>query len=462
MTSCNRATHDGPVNIRGLERWVGDHSAERLLDVETGLSPQKMAIVGGGPAGMAAAFALVRAGHNVTIYDSQPKLGGVLRSAIPSYRLPEDALDRDIRRIMQLGLKARCGELLDERRVEDLAAAYDALVVATGRARSRDLDCAGTNLSGVEQGLEFLRRAKTEGAVRIAGAAIVIGGGNTALDCARTAMRCGATKVSILYRRGREEMPAIEEEIEETIAEGVELILHRQPVRFQGNGRVTGIEFAEVNLGPPDASGRRRPLVTDRIGSIPCDYVLLAAGQYADPEIFPSQWTIEGGRAYLSNQPLNIWLAGDLTTGAGTVANAIGHGRKVAEDILEYLANRPMADAQVSTPVPNVASAEDIRFSHFPLTEPHQDRHLPVGSRISAFHEVNMGLVNDMEAQRCFSCGLCTQCDTCLTYCPEGIISRNTGGYVINEEYCKGCGICAWECPRNAMQMTAQGYRSRP
>ena len=121
-----------------------------------------------------------------------------------------------------------------------------------------------------------------------------------------------------------------------------------------------------------------------------------------------------------------------------------------------------MADAQVSTPVPNVASAEDIRFSHFPLTEPHQDRHLPVGSRISAFHEVNMGLVNDMEAQRCFSCGLCTQCDTCLTYCPEGIISRNTGGYVINEEYCKGCGICAWECPRNAMQMTAQGYRSRP
>ena len=214
---------------------------------------------------MAAAFALVRAGHNVTIYDSQPKLGGVLRSAIPSYRLPEDALDRDIRRIMQLGLKARYGELLDARRVEDLAAAYDASVVATGRARSRDLDCVGANLSGVEQGLEFLRRAKAEGAVRIAGAAIVIGGGNTALDCARTAMRCGATKVSILYRRGREEMPAIEEEIEETIAEGVELILHRQPVRFQGNGRVTGIEFAEVNLGPPDASGRRRPLVTDRL-----------------------------------------------------------------------------------------------------------------------------------------------------------------------------------------------------
>ena len=267
MTSCNRATHDGPVNIRGLERWVGDHSAERLLDVETGLSPQKMAIVGGGPAGMAAAFALVRAGHNVTIYDSQPKLGGVLRSAIPSYRLPEDTLDRDIRRIMQLGLKARCGELLDERRVEDLAAAYDALVVATGRARSRDLDCAGTNLSGVEQGLEFLRRAKTEGAVRIAGAAIVIGGGNTALDCARTAMRCGATKVSIFCRRGREEMPAIEEEIEETIAEGVELILHRQPVRFQGNGRVTGIEFAEVNLGPPTRAAEGGPW--SRTGSAP-------------------------------------------------------------------------------------------------------------------------------------------------------------------------------------------------
>lgn len=462
MTSCNRATHDGPVNIRGLERWVGDHSAERLLDVETGPSPQKMAIVGGGPAGLAAAFALVRAGHNVTIHESLPKLGGLLRSAIPSYRLPEDALDRDIRRIMQLGLNVRFGELLAVRRVEELRATYDAVVVATGQARPTALDCAGADLPGVEQGLEFLRRVKVEGGVKISGAVIVIGGGNTALDCARTAVRCGATKVSIVYRRGREEMPAIEEEIEETLAEGVELILHRQPVRFQGNDRVTGIEFAEVKLGPPDGSGRKRPVITDRLSTIPCDHVLLAAGQYSDPEIFPSQWTIGEGRAYLCNQPINVWLAGDLTTGAGTVAHAVGHGKKVADDILDSFADRPMADSQVCTPVPNVASAEDIRLSHFPLTDPHQDRHLPVASRISAFHEVNMGLADELEAQRCFSCGRCTQCDTCLTYCPEGIISRNAGGYVINEEYCKGCGICAWECPRNCMQMTAQGYRSQP
>jgi 2-oxoacid:acceptor oxidoreductase gamma subunit (pyruvate/2-ketoisovalerate family) len=462
MTSCNRATHDGPVNIRGLERWVGDHSAGRLLDVETCPSPQKMAIVGGGPAGLAAAFALARAGHNLTIYESQPKLGGLLRSAIPSYRLPEDALDRDIHRMMQLGLKAHCGEPLDQRRIEELAAAYDAVVVTTGQARSRALDCAGVDLSGVEQGLEFLRRVKVEGGVKISGAVIVIGGGNTALDCARTAVRCGATKVRIVYRRGREEMPAIEEEIEETVAEGVELIPRRQPVRFRGKGRVTEIEFAEVKLGPPDASGRKRPLVTDRLSTIPCDHVLLAAGQYSDPEIFPSQWTIGEGRAYLCNQPMNVWLAGDLTTGAGTVAHAVGHGRKVAEDILDSLADRPMADVQVCTPVPNVASAEDIRLSHFPLTARHQDQHMPVASRISAFHEVNMGLANDLEAQRCFSCGHCTQCDTCLTYCPEGIISRSTGSYVINEEYCKGCGICVWECPRNAMQMTPQGYRSRP
>lgn len=462
MSSCNRATHDGAVNIRGLERWVGDHAAQCLPDVETSPSPHKMAILGGGPAGLAAAFALVRAGHNVTIYESQPKLGGVLRSAIPSYRLPEDALDRDIRGIMQLGLKAHCGEPLDVRRVGELAATHNAVVVATGQARSRALDCAGAGLSGVEQGLGFLRRVKVEGNVKISEAVIVIGGGNTALDCARTALRCGASKVSIVYRRGREEMPAIEEEIEETIAEGVELILHRQPVRFSGNGRVTGIEFAEVNLGLPDASGRKRPLVTDRMSTIPCDHVLLAAGQYSDPELFPSQWTIGDGRAYLSNQPINVWLAGDLTTGAGTVAHAVGHGRKVAADILNSLAGRPMADAQACTPMPKVASAEDIRLYHFPLTERHQDQHLPVASRISAFREVNMGLSNDLEAQRCFSCGLCTQCDTCLTYCPEGIISRSTRGYVIDEEYCKGCGICAWECPRNAMQMTAQGYRSRP
>lgn len=459
MKSCNRMTHDGAVNIRGLERWVGDRVTETVTQVNSCPNPRKMAVIGGGPAGLAAAYVLAGAGHNVTIFEGQSKLGGVLRSAIPAYRLPHDAVDRDIDRILQLGVGARCGEPLNARRVQDLAQAYEAVVVATGQANSQELSCTGSGLSGVEHGQEFLRRVKAEGLIRLSGAVTVIGGGNTAIDCARTAVRCGAARVTIVYRRGREEMPAIGEEIEEALAEGVQLVLCRQPLEFKENGHVIGIELAEVDLGVPDASGRKSPFVTNRLSTIPCDHVLLAAGQVSDLAILPSEWTIREDRAHLSDQPLNVWLAGDLTTGAGTVAHAVGHGKNVARAILGYFADERIEDDQISAPMPGVVSAEDIRFSYFPSIECHQDQHLPVGSRISDFQEVNKGLADNLEAQRCFSCGHCIQCDTCLMYCPEGIIGRKSDGYEINMDYCKGCGLCVWECPRNAMQMTAEGYR---
>jgi len=462
ISSCNRAGYDGAVNIRGLERWIGDHATGNALQAHACADPRKVAIIGGGPAGLSAALVLTRSGNHVTIHESQPSLGGVLRSAIPSYRLPSDALDRDIDRILALGLAAKCGELLDASSVRELAAGHDAVVIATGQARSIALDFPGTQLHGVEQGLDFLNRLKSNGREKICGTVIVLGGGNTALDCARSALRCGADKVRVVYRRGREEMPAIEQEVEETLAEGVEIIVHRQPVKFIGEGRVTGVELAEVELGDPDSSGRKSPIVTNRASMIACDHVLLAVGQYSDLGLVPSEWTIRAGRAYLSDQPTNVWLAGDLTTAAGTVAHAVGHGRNIAHDVLVSLGDRGSADAGLPDSMPDVVTPERIRLSHFPVIERHQDRHSPLPVGVDDFHEVNLGLVDGLEAQRCFSCGHCTQCDTCLTYCPEGIISRGPGGYTISGEYCKGCGICVSECPRHAMQMTTQGYRSEP
>jgi NADPH-dependent glutamate synthase beta subunit-like oxidoreductase/Pyruvate/2-oxoacid:ferredoxin oxidoreductase delta subunit len=460
MNSCNRADYDGAINIRGLERWVGEHITEDMLESQTCPNARKVAVVGGGPAGLSAAFILARAGHDVTIYDSQSKLGGVLRSAIPAYRLPQVPLERDIGRILKLGVTVRCGELLNATRIHALSAEYDAVVVATGQACPSEPHSPGVELSGVQQGLEFLNRVKTGRGDTIKGTVIVIGGGNTAVDCARTALRCGAAKVGLVYRRGRPEMPAIDQEIEETIAEGIELVLHRQPVRFIGQTRVTGIELAKVELGDVDSTGRKRPLATNRSSTIPCDHVLLAVGQNPDPGILPSEWTIRAGRAFLSDQPTNVWLAGDLTTGAGTVAHAVGHGKDVARDILEFFENSAGSTADIPTPEPEVVMPENIRFSHFPVTERHEDLLLPVRSRVSNFQEVNLGLADATEAERCFSCGHCTQCDTCLTYCPEGIICRSSDGYAINDDYCKGCGICAWECPRHAIRMTAQGYGS--
>jgi NADPH-dependent glutamate synthase beta subunit-like oxidoreductase len=463
MASCNRDGHDGSVNIRSLERWIGDHAAERVLDVQTCSKPRKIAVVGGGPAGLSAAFTLARAGQEVTIYETQARLGGVLRTAIPSYRLPDDALDRDISRILALGINSKCGEALDTERLTELALASDAVVLATGQASSNAVDLPGIRLSGVEQGLKFLHRVKTQGAARLHGEVIVIGGGNTALDCARTALRCGAISVKVVYRRGREEMPAITEEIEEAIAEGVEFDLHRQPVKFMGEGNsVTAIQLAEVELGYPDESGRRRPVTTDRLTTMHCDHVFLAVGQSSDLGILPTDWTIRAGRVCRQDEATNVWLAGDLTTGAGTVAHAVGHGRRVALDILDFFAGRQSDDKQVSCQISEVVTPDNIRFSHFPVAQRHEDRHVVAASRMADFREVNVGLADAVEAERCFSCGRCTRCDTCLTYCPEGIISGQSRGYVIAEDYCKGCGICVWECPRHAMQMIAQGHRSQP
>jgi NADPH-dependent glutamate synthase beta subunit-like oxidoreductase/Pyruvate/2-oxoacid:ferredoxin oxidoreductase delta subunit len=458
MTSCNRTTYDGAVNIRGLERWVGEHATEHVPDPADCANPRKVAVVGGGPAGLSAAFILAHAGHDVTIYDSRPKLGGVLRSAIPSYRLPHDALERDISRILALGVKAKLGESLNAGRVQALSAEYDAVVVATGQACSRAPDSPGAEFAGIEPGLEFLCQVKNQGREQLSGTVIVIGGGNTAVDCARTALRCGAAKVTLVYRRGQEEMPAIDQEIQEAIAEGIELILYRQPVKFIGESRVTGIEFVEMELGDPDASGRRRPIPTDRLSVISCDHVLLAVGQYSDLGILPAEWNIRQGRAYLSDQPLNVWLAGDFTTAAGTVAHAVGHGKSAAREILKFFEHGVYCGAEAPTTNQDVVKPDDIRFSHFPVIERHEDLHLPVSSRIAGFQEVNLGLAGVAEAERCFSCGHCTECDTCMTYCPEGIIGRMPGGYAINAEYCKGCGICVWECPRHAMRMTAEGY----
>ncbi|MFH0823792.1 MAG: FAD-dependent oxidoreductase [Pseudomonadota bacterium] len=461
MASCNRGAYDGEVNIRALERWVGDHAAAVMPKAVKHPNQLRIAVAGGGPAGLSAAFFLAQAGNDVIIFESEAEPGGLLRYAIPSYRLPENALARDMGRIVGLGVEIRCGETVDAKRLRELAESYDAVVVAVGQVPSRSVPLPGVDLPGVGPGLEFLRRVKMEDKPDLQGHVVVLGGGNTALDCARTAIRCGAEKTTLVYRRGREEMPAIKEEIEEAVAEGVELIFHRQPVGFAGHQRVTGIEIAEVEPGPPDESGRRRPIATDRVSALRCDCVLTALGQYSDLSVFPPEWIIKEARAHIDDRPLNVWTAGDVATGAGTVAHAVGDGKRVACRILDRfgLGDKPADDYAQA---PEIVTPEGIRFDRFPNVAPQRDRHVNFASGTADFRELNSGLPDAGEAERCFSCGRCTGCDTCLMYCPEGIIVRLRDGYAFDGDYCKGCGICAYECPRRAVKMTAQGYRSRP
>ena len=256
---CNRREHDGAVNIRGLERWIADHHPGAVSDVPTQARPARVAIVGGGPAGLSAAYSVAREGHHATIFEGEDELGGLLRTGIPTYRLPRNVLDREVQGILDLGVEARCGEVLDPERIGELSADYDAVILATGLQKLRKLVVPGADLDGVEQGIRFLRRINLSLGPRpvFSGPVVVLGGGNTAIDCARSALRLGAEKVTVVYRRTRLEMPAIREEIEEAEQEGVEFLIQRQPVRFFGRDRLDAVELAEVEMGEPDESGRR-------------------------------------------------------------------------------------------------------------------------------------------------------------------------------------------------------------
>ncbi|WP_319240064.1 FAD-dependent oxidoreductase [uncultured Propionivibrio sp.] len=452
MQGCNREAFDGAVNIRSLERWIADHSDVALERQSTG-TPRHFAVIGGGPAGLSASYQLARRGHAVTLYEAGRGLGGVLRNGIPAYRLPPDVLQRDVDRITGLGVETRLNARLDREALARLPDDVDALLLCTGLGPALNLGVDGENLPGVEQGLDFLDRAK-QGQVTLQGRVVVVGGGNTAIDCARTALRCGASSVKLVYRRSREEMPAIAEEIDAAEFEGVRLVLQRQPVAFSGNGSISAVVLAEVEPGAPDASGRRRPVVTSRTSTLDCDTVLLALGQGAMADVLPDDWQIRNGRIWHGDAALPVWLAGDCANGDGTVTHAIGNGRRTALAALGCLDSGSdgtvTADAGAGE---NPVAPGQIRFSHFDVAPPHRDKESPPSVRRNSFDECNHGLAGPEEAERCFSCGQCTHCDTCLIYCPEGVIARAGDGYRIDADYCKGCGMCVAECPRSAMEM---------
>jgi 2-oxoacid:acceptor oxidoreductase gamma subunit (pyruvate/2-ketoisovalerate family) len=458
MEGCNRRELDGSVNIRALERWISDHApVARPAPGAPAGAARRFASVGGGPAGLGAAYELARAGQKVTLFEAEAALGGVLRTGIPTYRLPREVLDREVAAVLALGVETRLGESLDAARIAALAGEFDAVILATGLQKLRGLDGPGEALAGVEQGIHFLHRVNLEGGVRLTGHVVVLGGGNTAMDCARSALRAGAERVTVAYRRSRGEMPAIAEEVEQAEHEGVQMLFLRAPLGFTGADRVASVTLAEVDLGPPDASGRRRPVVSDRRAELGCDRVLLALGQSADLSRLPAGWDLRDGRLLRGDEPLNVFAAGDLATADGTVTHAIGDGRRAAGRAMRAagLEVTPFARPDRDRAVPTT----DIRMDHFARGVPAVERLVPLGDRAGSWGEVNLGLPGALagatEAGRCFSCGDCTRCDTCLVYCPEGIIRRQDGDYAVDYTFCKGCGICVTECPRSAMEMRA-------
>lgn len=472
MENCNRIGLDGAVNVRQLERYAGDHG-------EVAIAPPAwrdadVAVVGSGPAGLAAAYQLRRLGYGVTLYESGEELGGLLRTGIPAYRLPPDVLDREIGRILALGVEVETGKPVDRPVLFHLARTYDAVLVATGLQELRALRLGTADTDAVVQGIDFLDHAR-RGEVRVDGEdVVVVGGGNTAMDAARSALRLGAASVRVVYRRTLKEMPAIREEIDQAIEEGVEIDFLTLPVAFaeadpvhgpaSGRGDKPGYRLVcrRMELGEPDESGRRRPVeVPGSDFELGCRRVILALGQSPDLAVFPEGTEVREGQELLGLLEKPVFAVGDLATGDGTVAAAIGSGRRAALHIHEVLAGESVEASEHAAeqrPVDvwrdEVIRAGAMKLHLFERQRGAAGAALPPRKRRSSFDEIHQGLTDPSEAKRCLSCGVCNECDLCVTYCPEGVLKRVGHQFVFDYSFCKGCGVCAAECPRNVIFMS--------
>lgn len=457
MEACNRNDWDEGINVRELERYASDHGTWPVATRPA--RRERIAVVGSGPAGLSAAYQLAKLGYPVTMFEGAHELGGVLRNGIPDYRLPKDVLDREIAWILDHGVNVFTDEFIDRKALLRLTNQFSALFVATGLQASRGMKLGAVEPGDVEQGIDFLDAVHAHDA-QVAGLrVVVVGGGNTAIDAARSALRLGAASVRIVYRRSRLEMPAIAEEIDAAIDEGITLNELMLPIRYDRVDGVGKLTVTRMKLGEPDASGRRQPIIDDAPDAqfaIECDKVILALGQSADLSIIGEGAEIRENGKLLGLAGAPVFVGGDFGTSEGTVTAAIGSGRRAALHIHQTIAGEDLFPCE---PAP-VAGREVIHQHLFAHAPREQTSVLPRELRVGTFVEVHGGLEDYpghdaavLEAQRCFSCGVCNRCDRCLEHCPEGILLRDRDGYRFNYDYCKGCGLCATQCPRGVVVM---------
>ncbi len=349
---CRRSLVDEPVGINYVKRFVSEHASVHPERRPPTL--KRVALVGGGPAGLTCAYYLSLRGHSVTIYEAMPRLGGMLRYGIPEYRLPRAELDGEIDAILDLDVEVNCNKRLGrDFTLQDLRQeGFDAICLALGAPLGKKMGVPGEDAEGIEPALDFLRDTELHGPRELHGKVVVVGGGNSATDAARTAVRCGAEEVSILYRRTRKEMPAHHEEVDAAEHEGVRLEMLTAPVEVikdAGTGRLKGIRCIRMELGEPDKSGRRRPVpVKGSEFEYPCSFVFPAIGQETEPEVFSGEpvdgrpaigsgGTIEVDPATMACSLQGVFAGGDVVSGPAVVIDAIAQGRLAAEAMDEYL-----------------------------------------------------------------------------------------------------------------------------
>ncbi|MBF0126854.1 MAG: FAD-dependent oxidoreductase [Magnetococcales bacterium] len=517
-TGCNRKhLEDGAVAINNMERFVGDHGISRKLKL-TMLTKEKkhqsVAVIGSGPSGLSCAYQLARRGYEVTIYEAFEKAGGMLRYGIPDYRLPPAVLDAEIQNILDLGVKLKCNTRVGKDvPFSKLKKKYDAIYIAIGAHKGSVMNLEGENSANVFTAASFLNRVNTGAKVEIGSQVVVVGGGDSAMDAARVSLRLQAdmdqaevdgdeeaydkarvaldaaareeenaistektavdsarivrrvskySKVTLLYRRTKDEMPAIAKDVVEAEHEGIEFQLLSTPVGLETQGgRVVAVKCIRMELGKPDASGRRSPVpIAGSEYSVPCDTLIMGIGQVPEledgMEAFANKWGWMAANNIHQTSDPQVFAGGDVL-GLGISTRSVGHGRVAARAIDGFLKGTPYQLPHKGKPI----KTDQMRMNFYKSAPRNEEQSLAVEEAIKGFKETTQTITTAQalaESKRCMSCGLCFACDQCRIFCPREAIHKdmkNPKGKVMFTDYtrCNGCHVCHLACPCGYIQM---------
>jgi len=462
-SECNRAHKDGSVSINNMERFVGDFALENGFKFKKKTEetyPEKVAVVGAGPAGLSCAYQLARNGYSVTVFEAFSKAGGMLRYGIPDYRLPPDVLDKEISRIEELGVEIKCNQVIGKDfPYEDLQNNYDAIFVGIGAHKGKLLGVPNEEAENVFTGTEFLNKINSNEKIEVGDKVLVVGGGDTAIDAARVSRRLGAD-VTIVYRRTRNEMPAIEEEIVGAEEEGIKFIFLAAPVEFEKEGeRIIKMKCQRMELGEPDSSGRRRPVpIADDYFDIEATTSIAAISQEPD---FTGMDNLHEGKDWIKIDEnglttIDKTYAGGDAIDLGLATIAIFHGRKAAETI-HYRFRGITPERVEKPPVINhdkiILDYYESKVRNEPVTISPEDRLKIVDGEITATLTEEQAIE---EAKRCMSCASCFDCGTCWSLCQDQAIKKpmqKYQPYTFKLDFCNGCNKCAENCPCGYIEM---------
>ena len=455
-TACNRGHLDQSVGINAVERFLGDEALQRGWQFERPRerSGKRVLVVGAGPSGLSAAYQLALKGHEVVIHEAGPVAGGMMRFGIPTYRLPREVLDGEIARIAALGVDIRLGSKVDDLLETIEQGHYDATFLAVGAHLAKRAYIPAGSAAKMLDAISVLRDTAGGEAPQLRRRVVVYGGGNTAMDVARTPKRLGATESIIVYRRTRDQMPAHDSELEEALQEGV-LVKWLSTIKHADSGSIT---VEKMRL---DEQGRACP--TGEFEELAADSVVLALGQDVDlglldrvPGLEKENGMVKVGPNMMTGCP-GVFAGGDMVPAERTVTVAVGHGKQAARHIDAWLRDTVHEPA----PRPEIATFEMLNPWYYADAPKSVAPMLDLVRRQSTFDEI-YGSFDErtarFEARRCLSCGNCFECDNCYGVCPDNAVIKLGPGlrYEFNYDYCKGCGLCISECPCGAIRQVPE------